>query len=81
MIGRRIVGLVLMLSTFWMAGVPSQAAAARASNFDKCIDVCNKQDHVCRFGGTNFLNCQSKLHVCDDSCARTGRPISFGLLR
>jgi len=78
MIARWTAGVVLAVSVFSLAGTPSHAAD---SQFNKCIGVCTKQEQNCRFGGAYPPKCEGKFRVCADSCARTRRPISFGLIR
>lgn len=57
------------------------ATAIFASAAPSINEIFTKQEQVCRFGGTYFLKCEAKFRVCADSCARTGRPIWFGLIR
>jgi len=77
MIARWTAGVLTVL-VFSLAGAPSHAAD---SQFNKCIGVCTKQEQNCRFGGAYPPKCEGKFRVCADSCARTRRPISFGLIR
>lgn len=78
MIARWTVGVVLTVSVFYLTGGYSRAAD---SQFNKCIGICTKQEYNCRFSGTYTPKCERKFRICADSCARTGRPISFGLIR
>ena len=58
------------------------AASAQAeSRFNKCIGSCTVEEHNCRFAGTYTPKCQAKFRICADSCARTGRPLSFRSIR
>lgn len=78
MIRPLIAGMVVAASALSLAGPSAQA---RDSQFNNCIGLCTKQEYNCRFAGTYTPKCQAKFRVCADSCARTGRPISFGLIR
>jgi hypothetical protein len=78
MIARWTLGVVFTASVLCLTGGPSHAADSR---FNKCIGVCTTQEYNCRFAGTYTPKCQGKFRICADSCARTGRPISFRIIR